>query len=330
MENYLDLFREELSNDSTNYFIFDTKGKGGTYDDIDFEVYSWNLKYNKQVKEGDLFIYRRQQKASELNGQFYFFGAGKISKIESIMGTLVRAKISKPVIFKEPLLQEELEKFQWSFRIRGENWGYFFNQYGMTKFSKQDFENLLKFKDSEILKTIDDINEKQVLDLEVKLYQKQRIGDYSVEDKSGSVKVRGAAQQVFANQVKLNYGFQCAITGIKTKEFLVASHIIPWAADKENRLNPRNGICLSPLLDKSFDKGYISFSDSMRLIIADKTKGDPVLYDNLKLYEGKKLNIRKDLAPEIQFLQWHRKHLFNRNTKLLLSYNQNFDMFSSK
>jgi len=39
---------------------------------------------------------------------------------------------------------------------------------------------------------------------------------------------------------------------------LIASHIVPWSKDKQNRLNPRNGLCLSALHDKAFDRGMIS------------------------------------------------------------------------
>ena len=41
-----------------------------------------------------------------------------------------------------------------------------------------------------------------------------------------------------------------ALTYLK---LLVASHIIPWSENKEERLNPTNGICLSSLYDKAFD-----------------------------------------------------------------------------
>ena len=56
------------------------------YGDVDFVAYCWDIDHYNQVNDGDLFIYRRQQKASEIKGQFYFFGAGKISKIQSIEG----------------------------------------------------------------------------------------------------------------------------------------------------------------------------------------------------------------------------------------------------
>lgn len=95
MSNYREFFKKELNDVSTKYFILDTAGPGA-HGDIDFESYNWGLdKYNR-LNEGDLFIYRRQQKNSEINGQFYFFGAGKIERIEPLEEKKVKGIISKP------------------------------------------------------------------------------------------------------------------------------------------------------------------------------------------------------------------------------------------
>lgn len=86
-------------------------------------------------------------------------------------------------------------------------------------------------------------------------------GDFSVEDQYRTSKTRGSAQAAFARAVKGNYGYRCAVTGITTPEFLVASHIVPWADDPSIRLDPRNGICLSTLVDRAFDTGYLTIDE---------------------------------------------------------------------
>ncbi len=44
-------------------------------------------------------------------------------------------------------------------------------------------------------------------------------------------------------------------------DLLIASHIIPWAdGTPTQKLNPENGICLSALYDKAFDRGLITIS----------------------------------------------------------------------
>src|SRR5699024_10003128 len=122
--------------------------------------------------------------------------------------------------------------------------------------------------------------------------------DYRVEDKRANVKIRGKDQRDFSLQVKLNYQYHCAISGITSKDFLIASHIIPWAVDWDNRKNPFNGICLSSLLDKAFDKGYITINQNYRVVISERAKEDKALFEYLKQYEGKKLEVPKQYLPK--------------------------------
>ncbi len=64
---------------------------------------------------------------------------------------------------------------------------------------------------------------------------------------------------------------KCAFTGINIPELLIASHIYPWQlSDNDERLDPFNGLPLSPSIDKLFDKGYVSFSNEGHLIKGDK------------------------------------------------------------
>lgn len=308
MSNYREYFKKELNAISTKYFILDTAGSGA-HGDVDFQSYNWELDKFNRVNEGDLFIYRRQQKASEINGQFYFFGAGKIERIESLGGKRVKGIISKPMIFNNKLLKSDLENFIWTFKTRGSSWEHFFNQYGMNTVTKDDFIKLLESAEGTEVER--DQEEGQV-ETEVELYQQQQRGNFRVEDQKGDRKVRGAGQKVFADQVKASYGYTCAVTGIKTKEFLVASHIIPWAEDKENRLNPRNGICLSTLIDKAFDKGYLTITKRGTVLLSDALKEDIILYKMLEPYKGQKIRVKKQYAPLDEFLDWHYEHIFKK------------------
>lgn len=63
----------------------------------------------------------------------------------------------------------------------------------------------------------------------------------------------------------------CPITGIDEKKLLIASHIKPWShSNNDERLNPKNGLLLSPLFDKLFDKniGLITFTLSKEILIS--------------------------------------------------------------
>lgn len=103
-------------------------------------------------------------------------------------------------------------------------------------------------------------------------------GNFTVDDMVGTTKSRGSAQAVFAKMVKDNYGWECAVTGIRTKAFLVASHIVPWSEDKTIRLDPSNGICLSTFVDRAFDAGYLAITVAgFTSVRWERVADDPIL-----------------------------------------------------
>lgn len=129
---------------------------------------------------------------------------------------------------------------------------------------------------------------------------------YEVADSTATIK-RGSAQKAFAGAVKANYGYQCAITGIVTKDFLVASRIVPWSEDQSIRLDPSNGICLSLLVDRAFEKGHLSIADDLTIGIDWSRVGtDLALRSKLEPYDGQKLRAPSEAAPQPADLQRRR------------------------
>lgn len=65
------------------------------------------------------------------------------------------------------------------------------------------------------------------------------------------------------------YGGRCPISGIEHGQLLVASHIKPWkVCTNAERLDSSNGILLSALVDRLFDKGLITFSQDGAAIVS--------------------------------------------------------------
>ena len=63
---------------------------------------------------------------------------------------------------------------------------------------------------------------------------------------------------------------KCPFTKIDDERLLIASHIKPWAVCNNNeKYDSENGIILSPLFDKLFDRGFISFDDNGDIIISN-------------------------------------------------------------
>lgn len=137
---------------------------------------------------------------------------------------------------------------------------------------------------------------------------------YSVADATATTKTRGSAQKAFADAVKSNYGYCCAVTGLATKDFLIASHIVPWSKDQDIRLDPSNGICLSLLVDRAFEKGYLTIEDDLTILIDDsRIGGDEELRRQLQPFHGKALILPKKQPPRIEYLQRRRSLIASDN-----------------
>ncbi len=128
---------------------------------------------------------------------------------------------------------------------------------------------------------------------------------------TANVNVR-RGQHYFREAVLNNFGGACGITGIAIRPLLIASHILPWSKYPKERLNLRNGLCLSRLHDAAFDTGLIAFDDDLRLILSRHLKtalSAKAMEDNFGIYEGEPLKLPEDaVTPETHFLTAHRKY----------------------
>jgi HNH endonuclease len=143
---------------------------------------------------------------------------------------------------------------------------------------------------------------------EVEAFREQlKQKSYGVADATATIKTRGSAQKAFAGAVKANYEYRCAITGVITKDFLVAAHIVPWSEDQSIRLDPSNGICLSLLVDRAFEKGHLLIDDDLTIRIDWARVGDDhALRSQLGPYDGMKLTAPTKGSPQPEYLQRRR------------------------
>jgi putative restriction endonuclease len=128
-----------------------------------------------------------------------------------------------------------------------------------------------------------------------------------------SVKVR-RGQQFFRQAVLNAYDIRCCISGINVPRLLIASHIKPWGKFPDERLNPRNGLCLSVLHDAAFDNGLITLDQSLKIVLSKHLRKffpQPALEQNFIPFEGKSIRLPDKLAvPDSEFLRYHREELF--------------------
>jgi putative restriction endonuclease len=147
----------------------------------------------------------------------------------------------------------------------------------------------------------------------VHLEPSKRVPPAGPTEKLGMVKLR-RGQQFFRQSILNAYGVRCCITGISVPRLLVASHIRPWTAFPDDRLNLRNGLCLSSLHDAAFDSGLITLDEKLRVVLSPRLRKhfpQPSLEQNFVAYEGQPIRKPDILAePSADFLKHHRQMIF--------------------
>ena len=101
----------------------------------------------------------------------------------------------------------------------------------------------------------------------------------------------------------------CPFTMISDERLLIASHIKPWAASTdEEKIDPFNGYMLSPLYDKLFDRGFITFTEKRHVILSEF----------ISPYTWKQINLKNDTFikampmddKRIEYLKFHHESVF--------------------
>ena len=120
-------------------------------------------------------------------------------------------------------------------------------------------------------------------------------------------------QKVFRKVVLAAYNATCCVTGTPVPELLIASHILPWSDFPKERLNPRNGLCLTTHFDRAFDLGLITFDEQMRLVLSPALRSylpNEALESEFVRREGRTLALPDRFEPAPQFIAYHRSVIF--------------------
>ena len=132
------------------------------------------------------------------------------------------------------------------------------------------------------------------------------------KDKETIIKAR-VNQSFFRSTILSSYNLKCCITGLSIPSFLIASHIIPWVKDKENRTNPHNGLCLNSIHDKAFDKGYITITPDYKIKVSeyfDNYTNDIAVNDFFVKFHNQSILLPDRFLPSKDFLDWHYHNIF--------------------
>jgi putative restriction endonuclease len=126
------------------------------------------------------------------------------------------------------------------------------------------------------------------------------------KERDAIVRVR-VNQSFFRRRVLSAYGFRCCITGLSIRPLLIASHIVPWSVDLDNRLNPRNGLCLNALHDRAFDSGLMWIEKGFIVRMSDELRERNNAASWLMSFDGTRLILPDKFQPDPKFLVRHAK-----------------------
>ena len=99
-------------------------------------------------------------------------------------------------------------------------------------------------------------------------------------------------QQFFRRMILAGYRNCCAVCELPLQSLLVASHIVPWSIDPQNRMNPINGICLCTLHDKAYDSGLLVVDEDLHISVGTavlEAAPNPMIEKCLLEYVGRRL-----------------------------------------
>lgn len=131
---------------------------------------------------------------------------------------------------------------------------------------------------------------------------KLRIGRISTDSAQAVVRQR-RGQERLRRLVLTNYDSQCAVCDVADSTLLIASHIVPWAEDREARGDLRNVLCLCRFHDALFEQGYWSLTDDLKVIRRDRDSGSIV---RTLLDAAASFRPPHQYPPDPRFLRRHR------------------------
>jgi putative restriction endonuclease len=282
------------------------------YDDSPAERYQFPKVYLKRVSAcvGDWIVYYEPTKTREARG---YFAVAKIEKVIAdptapemylaLMEPGSYLDFVVPVPFNGPLGFVERGVLNEQGRISGRA------QAAVRPLSIEDFNRIvaLGLPDEDMLPRVDTpVGEGQLLPLVPDEFEIER-------DRATALASRLVRDRLFRRRVVNAYDARCSVTGIKLingggRAEVEAAHIRPVERGGPDTIN--NGIALSGTTHWMFDRGLISLSDELEILIS-RQANDPGGIRSMINRSGRALAPARALdRPHPAFLGWHRDHVF--------------------
>lgn len=144
--------------------------------------------------------------------------------------------------------------------------------------------------------------------------EKIRSGTSSGNQQNTAWKHR-VGQAAYRERVLASFDNSCCISGICTPGLIQACHIKPFkVCEKEGlddqKMDVRNGLCMSLLHHKAFDEGLFTIDEEHRIFLSpvweDLSMDDPFF----RPYEGKRIKETPRTIIGEEYLEYHREKVF--------------------
>ena len=285
------------------------------YDDSPAERYQFPRQYLGRAQQcvGDWIIYYEPRKVTETRG---YFAVAKVQQIipdptaPGMYLALIEPRsyldFVNPVPFSSAAGLVEQGVLNAQGRISGRA------QSAVRPIAPNDFDRIIAFGFNEgepMLPRIDGADSFGFREEQAPLAFEQ------TRDRVSFTVSRIVRDRVFRRIVLRAYGDRCAISGLRLingggRAEVAAAHIRPVEANGPDIVS--NGVALSGTAHWMFDRGLISLSDDLEILIS-RQGNDP---DSVKAFinkSGRALAPQRAFErPHLNFLRWHREHCFKQ------------------
>jgi len=138
--------------------------------------------------------------------------------------------------------------------------------------------------------------------------EQEVVQDSSIRDTDRTAIIRARRGQGLFKERVQQIERRCRITGVENDAHLIASHCKPWRdSNNEERLDGENGLLLTPSIDHLFDRGFIGFEDSGRLIISPVA--DRISLQRMGVQTEQPVNVGTFSTGQRRYLEFHRTNV---------------------
>ncbi len=284
------------------------------YDDSPAERYQFPSQYLGRAEAcvSDWIIYYEPRKVAETRGYFAVAKVEQVIPDPSTPGMYLALidpasylDFANPVPFSGPGGVIEQGVLNAQGRISGRA------QSAVRPISPADFNRIIALglaEDTSLLPRIDDPSS-------VSVVQEER-APFAFEqdrDRVSYLSSRIVRDRIFRRVVLRAYDARCAVTGLKLingggRAEVEAAHIRPVEANGPDIVS--NGIALSGTAHWMFDRGLISLSDDLRILVSRQINDPGGVRAIINKSEHALLPQHPSERPHPHFLQWHRDHCF--------------------